>query len=309
MGLDVLAVGVCTVDLIARVPVFPEPDGRMTMRDFSPVVGGNATIAAVALARLGARTGFAGWVGADLYGEQIRRSLHEDGVDTALLVTRDDEPTPTTVIISDEATCSRSIINHPVTGHARVAPTGAMLRAAEQARYVHLDHAAFPAVAAELLPRCRAAGVLSSFDAGVEVPDIEQFLPLLDIFVATRSQLAALTGEPDPHRALALLRAAGPPVVAATLGDEGSIGLDAGGALVVSPAFRVEVADTTGAGDVFHGAFLFALAQGWDMARTLRFANAAAALSCRAIGGRTGCPTLAQVGALLAGGGHDTPTT
>jgi sugar/nucleoside kinase (ribokinase family) len=173
-------------------------------------------------------------------------------------------------------------------------------------QYVHLDHAALPSLAAELLPRCRAAGTRVSFDGGVAVPRLETYLPLIDVFVATRRELHALTGEHDLARALARARDAGPRTVAVTMGEEGSAGLAEDGSLVVAPAFRVDVADSTGAGDVFHGAFLFALLQGQGMRDALAFANAAAALSCRAIGGHPGCPTLEHVQALLhaRGGGH-----
>ena len=94
--------------------------------------------------------------------------------------------------------------------------------------------------------------------------------------------------------------------VAVTMGEEGSAGLAEDGNLVVAPAFRVDVADSTGAGDVFHGAFLFALLQGQGMRDALACANAAAALSCRVVGGHPGCPTLEHVQALLhaRGGGH-----
>src|SRR5207249_8779632 len=141
-------------------------------------------------------------------------------------------------------------------------PSEALRRAAVSARYVHLDHAALPALAADLLPRCREAGVRVSFDGGVAVPGLETYLPLIDIFVATRHQLYATAGEHDLARALAWARAAGPHTVAVTMGAEGSAGLAEDGSLVVAPAFRVDVADSTGAGDVFHGAFLFALLQG-----------------------------------------------
>jgi sulfofructose kinase len=83
------------------------------------------------------------------------------------------------------------------------------------------------------------------------------------------------------------------------MGEEGSAGLAEDGSLVVAPAFRIDVVDSTGAGDVFHGAFLFALLQGQGMRDALAFANAAAALSCRAVGGHPGCPALEHVQALL----------
>ena len=83
-----------------------------------------------------------------------------------------------------------------------------------------------------------------------------------------------------------------------TLGSQGCLWLE-GGDVRRLPAFQVEVVDTTGCGDVFHGAFTFGLARGWDVARNARFASATAALKCRALGGRTGIPTCDVVVAFL----------
>lgn len=300
--MDVLAVGISTIDLIVRVPVFPEVDGRMHMSDFTQAIGGNATVAAVALARLGASVSFAGAVGDDAFGHEVRAGLAGDGVDVTLLETIAGGHTPTTVIISTAETQTRSIINDPVAAHATVTPSAAITGAARSARYVHLDYAGLAALARETLPGCRAAGVLVSFDAGVLVPDMAFYLPLIDVYVTTREQLVALTGESDVERGLRWIRAAGPRVVGTTLGRDGSAGLTEQDRFVHAPAFQVDVADTTGAGDVFHGAFLFALLHGQGMEQALTFANAAAALSCRAVGGRPGCPSLPDVERLLETG-------
>ncbi len=300
MALNVLAAGICTIDLIASVATFPPPDGRMDMRSFTQSVGGIAAVAGVAAARLGARVGFAGLVEDDAAGYAIRATLAAAGVDVALLSVSRDLATPTAVIISAVAGGTRSILNHPGIASFRLAPSEALARAAETARVLHLDHTAFPMLTDAVLPRCRAAGTLVSLDAGVAFPGIETYLPLIDIHVTTDRQVAAMTGAGGVAHGLARVRAAGPRVVAATLGADGSVGLAADGTAIVAPAFAVPIVDTTGAGDVFHGAFLQALLEGQAMAQALTFANAAAALSCRAVGGHPGCPTLAAVRALVA---------
>lgn len=300
MALDILAAGICTIDLIATVASFPQPDGRMDMRSFTPAVGGIAAVASVALARLGARTGFAGVVGDDASGRTIAAALADAGVDATLLSVSARSPTPTIIIISDVARGTRSILNPPGIASFHLEPAEAIARVAATARYLHLDHTAFPALADAVLPRCRAAGTLISLDAGVDFPGLETYLPLIDIYVTTDRQIAAMTGARDIVRGLAQVRAAGPRIVAATLGAEGSVGLGDDGTPVFVPAFQLPIADTTGAGDVFHGAFLYALLHDQPLTQALTFANAAAALSCRAVGGHPGCPTLAEVHALLA---------
>src|SRR5438067_1990564 len=107
MALDVLAIGVCTVDLIVRVPAFPRVDGRMEVLDLTQAIGGNAAVAAAALGRLGAHVGFAGVVGNDAHGDLVRTGLREAGVDLTLLDTVDGINTVTTVIISDVSTGTR----------------------------------------------------------------------------------------------------------------------------------------------------------------------------------------------------------
>lgn len=302
MALEVLCAGICTIDQIATVSTFPQPDGRMDVQDFTQAVGGIAAVAAAALARLSAHAAFAGRVGDDPAGRAIRAALEADGVDTSLLATSVEMATPETVIISDTSAGTRSILNHPgiATFSLPASASDAIARVATQAAYVHFDHTAFPALADVVLPRCKEAGVRVSLDAGVDFPGIERFVPLIDVYVTTDRQLAAMTGERDLAVALARVRDMGPHIVAATLGAQGSAGLADDGSLVFAPAFSVPVVDTTGAGDVFHGAFLYTLLQGWDMERALTFANAAAGLSCRAIGGHPGCPTLAEVQELLA---------
>jgi sugar/nucleoside kinase (ribokinase family) len=274
----------------------------MHMRAFAQEIGGNACVATVALARLGATTAFTGHVGDDAYGHIVRDGLRADGVDVALLSPAPGDSTALTVIISDLATGTRSIVNHPVIATASITITEDIVRVAQTARYVHLDYLAFTAAVPELIPRCRTVGTLVSVDAGVEIPDVVTYLPLIDVYATTDEQLFAMTGERDLGRALRWVRRAGPRVVVATMGAEGSAGLDEDGELVVAPAFRVDVADTTGAGDVYHGGMLYALLQGQPLRDALFFANATAALSCRTLGGRPGCPTLAEVQALLARG-------
>lgn len=299
MTLDVLTIGVSTIDLIATVGEFPRPDDRMPMRAFTRCVGGVAAVAGVALARLGARVGYAGTVGDDDEGRQIRAQLDEDGVDTSLLAVDATVRTPTTIIISDEAAGTRSILNAPSVATFGLPARAEVAAAARRARYVHLDHTAFPALADIVLPACRDTGTLVSLDAGVDFPEIVSYLPLIDIYATTDRQLAKMTGTADLAEGLRWVREAGPRVVVATRGALGSVALADDGSVIAAGAFNVPVVDTTGAGDVFHGALLYALLRGQRLDEALVFANAAAALSCCSIGGRPGCPSLHQVNVLL----------
>jgi sugar/nucleoside kinase (ribokinase family) len=301
MDLDILAIGNCTVDMILSVPAFPVPDGALFMtRSAYPTIGGIAAVAGIAAARLGARVGFAGMVGDDDGARLVRTALGADGIDLSLLITSDDVPTPSCVIIADEATGTRSILADPSIASSYKLPVREDVAVvATRARAVHFDYLAFPALADYVLPRCRPAGTLVSMDAGTDFPGIDRYLEFFDVYATSGRQLQAMTRMDDLDAAMAWVRARGPRVVVATLGTQGSIGLGEDGRVLSAAAYQVPVVDTTGAGDVFHGALLYALLQDPDLGAALAFANAAAALSCRAVGGRPGCPSLAEVQALL----------
>ena len=108
----------------------------------------------------------------------------------------------------------------------------------------------------------------------------------------------AFTKETDPVVMCRKLISLGPEVAGVTVGEEGSVFVGRG-EVVVRKAFRIQAVDTTGAGDVFHGAFSFAIVQGWDLAKAVEFSSAVAALKCRKLGGRSGIPTLPEVEAFL----------
>jgi len=131
-----------------------------------------------------------------------------------------------------------------------------------------------------------------------ELPGLDELLALVDACITSATVPCQLTGEADLESALEKLRQRTGPFVASTLGASGAVALD-GDRIIRAPALTVPVVDTTSAGDAFHAGVLCALLEGMTAAETLRFANAAAALTCRDLG-RRGCPTRAEVDALLA---------
>ncbi len=135
------------------------------------------------------------------------------------------------------------------------------------------------------------------------VEGIERVWPRVDLLVCNPRFLRLATDKPEVEDGLRELAGRGPARVAATLGAEGAVGLEAG-RWVRIPAFRVPVVDTNGAGDVFHGACAVGELRGWRLAWTLTFASAVAAMKCRALGGRRGIPRLPEVAAFLETHGH-----
>jgi sugar/nucleoside kinase (ribokinase family) len=140
----------------------------------------------------------------------------------------------------------------------------------------------------------REAGMRITMDGERVVPGIEGVWPLVDVVVCNPRFLALVTGRPAIEDGLRALAQAGPSRVAVTLGGQGVIGL-VEGRVVRAPAFSVPVVDTNGAGDVFHGAVAFGELRDWPFEWILVFANAVAAMKCRALGGRRGIPRLPDV--------------
>jgi sugar/nucleoside kinase (ribokinase family) len=169
------------------------------------------------------------------------------------------------------------------------------------ARVLHVD-GHDTAAAATAAGWAREAGVPVVADLDELYPGVEELLPKLDYFVASRDIPGRLTGEKDLRSALRVVRERyGCVLAAATLGEEGVLAWD-GAKFWYAAAYRVEVLDSIGAGDIFHAGFIYGLLQGWGLQRQLDFACAAAALNCMAVGARGGIQRVARIGELMETG-------
>ncbi|MFP4058834.1 MAG: PfkB family carbohydrate kinase [Candidatus Brocadiia bacterium] len=258
--------------------------------------GGLAATAAVAMARLGGRVEMWSLVGEGFAGRFILDQFRAEGVDTSQVRVCPGGRSPACAVVVDRPKAERYFTFFPGRGLDR--------------SIAHLDLSRIERAKAILVdgwwPEAQLAAARRARDCRVAVcGDFER------ISDATR-QLAALTDYPiycqeavlayadteSPEEALRAVAELGGAVPMVTLGEQGCLWLE-GGRVHRCPAFPVEVVDTTGCGDVFHGAFAFGLARGWDVGRIARFASATAALKCRALGGRTAIPTYDHVVALL----------
>ncbi|MBB5790971.1 carbohydrate kinase family protein [Jiangella mangrovi] len=301
MPLDVICVGTATVDTIAVVDRMPAADDRVVAEPFVTACGGPAATAAVALARLGARVGFCGVVGDDDAGRLVRAGFEHEGVDTTWLRTVPGVATTTSLVIAARSGSTRAIVT--TAQHAPSpddVPAGA-------ATWLHADQTGYRSALAAVRSGTRGAGSRLSLDAGNPIPGLD--LAGVDLYVPTTAALAREFGTDDVDEGLCAAAKAGAGAVVATAGSTGSHVLDGDDVTVVAP-FRVDVASTIGAGDVFHGALLAGLVGGGTLAEAARLANAVAALSCRALDGRSAIPSRAEADALLlAQHRHDTGDT
>jgi len=295
---DVLGIGLNATDTLLLVEEFPPYAGKAPFHRELLSPGGQVATAIVACARLGLRARYIGTIGDDHRGNIQRESLEGTGIDTSGLIVRSGCPNQTAYIVIDQRTGERTVFWQRAEC-LRLHP--AELRAEDIAncRLLHIDGYDIEA-AAYAASLARARGVPVSLDVDTVYPGFDSVLQHVDYLVAGSNWPAKWTGETDPFAALSRLRRQyGMRVAAMTLGHRGALALSSEG-WTYSAAFEVACSDTTGAGDVFHGAFCYAVLRGFDMQAALDFSNAAAAINCTAIGARGCVPMLSDVDALLA---------
>jgi sugar/nucleoside kinase (ribokinase family) len=284
-----IAMGVHVHDVLVRpVEAIPEGQGGQLVDEIKMTAAGSAGGAALVLAKLGAHVRSAGAIGADPLGEQLVRLLERDGVDTSLLVRRDDVQTSASVLpIRPDG--SRPAF-HVVGANAQYGPADVDWDALASASHLHLGGPEFMGgeAAAEILSRAREQGVVTSADVlapgDMGVLDwIAPALPHLDYLLPNDEQAIGFTGEQDLESACRALLARGVGCVAATCGADGVLLADADGVERV-PAFAVGVVDTTGCGDAFSAGFLRGLALGRERRDAAELGCAAAALVAQGLG-------------------------
>lgn len=303
----VVGLGYCPYDILAVVPHMPVfDDVRMTHATALVHDGGGPVgTALAAIARLGIPAGYIGVLDNDREGRWLRELFIAEGVDVSRLRMRDGAGTNVCLLLVEEETARRAIVCRPQVSPAALALDEEDRRYVQAGRALHLDGQFLPA-AIQAARWAREAGVPICFDGNHPRPGLEELLPLVDWLVVAESFPRKATGQADPSRAAEELLSLGPRLLVVTLGEVGCQAwtrpATPGAALrgpISMPAFPVQAVDTTGAGDAFHGGFVYAMLQGWELPRVLAFANAVAGLNCQTLGGRRGLPDLPAVQALL----------
>ena len=292
MAVDVVGVGLAVVDLKTTVSSIPGVEETVLGFDFYKHHGGPVANSLVTLQRLGMKTAYMGMLGNDEYGNFIADGMKTEGVDIHSLRLTDDERTPFSIVMVDASTKKRSIVFNP--GCSLTVPEDCV--DTEMVKSAKLLHADFytPAVRAAC-EAARSTGVPISVDADGLYPGLEELLQCANIFMPAREIGCELVGEDDPPKAAEkLLKKYKLDLVVVTRGKEGSVTVTPGETVSV-PGFEIEPVDTTGAGGVFQGAYLYGYLHDWPAERAARFANAAAALMCSGMNGWGDIPTLMQV--------------
>jgi sulfofructose kinase len=301
-SIDVVGVGLNATDTVMLVREFPALGGKERVVSVSQQAGGQVATALVACQRLGLRTRYIGKVGDDEAGRFQLESLRKEGVDVRLVRVARRAPTQFGTIIVDQKTGERTVFwdRDP---RLTVTPSEVTPRAFASSSVLHLDGCDVEAaVKAAVLARRAGAQVVADLDTVYK--NVERLFPHLDYLIASANFLPAVTGQDDPFRVLEYMareyRVRTPGM---TLGRDGALVLWQSRYLY-SPGFVVETVDTTGAGDIFHGAFIYGLVKGWEMGRILDFSNAMAGLNCTRLGARGGIATQAEAERLMRRGGR-----
>ncbi len=287
---DILGLGVATVDDLLYVSSFPVPDTKMQVLHTERHGGGLTATALVAAARLGAHCGYAGVMGHDEISTFVEQDLAHEGIDTSLIVRRDDAQPLHAIIIVDRTAHTRTIL-FSANGRAGADDT---LPPADVIRSSGLlfmdDYGAVGNLRAARIAREAGIPVVADFERP-EWPGFDDVFPLVNHLILSSRVATKITGESNPEQAALKLWTPDREIVAVTCGVDGCWYLDADQIPRHQKAFSVDVVDTTGCGDVFHGAYSWALVQGMPLPERIRIASATAALKATQPGGRRGIPT------------------
>jgi sulfofructose kinase len=286
---DVVGMGLNSVDFLTLVPEFPAPNSKMKMLHFSKQGGGQVATAMVALSRWGVKTKYIGKVGADELGQFSLQSIRQEGVDVSSVTIEPNATNQFATILVDGSTGDRTILWNR---DDRLMYREGELRKEEVCcgRLLHLDgHDIRAAIQCARWAKEESIPTVADLDK-VE-PLTSRLIQEID-FLITSSRFPTLyTGISDQKEAFLELQKQTHGFLCATLGPSGAMAW-VNGEIFYAGGFNVKTFDTTGAGDVFHGGFIYGLLQNWEVEKILRFANAVAALKCLDLGGRRGIPTL-----------------
>lgn len=294
---EILGLGGVTIDQIGVVDHIPGRDEVIRLLEYRIEQGGMVATALAAAARLGGRSAFIGAVGDDANGRLILDGFASAGVKSDEVRIVAGEISAFSFILVEKSSGLRTIIHEPgVQRNAalpRPLPDPDTLLSG--VGFLHLDGFWME----EAVALARAAGqsdVVVTLDVGQNQrnPEIEELLALAHYVIPSLAFTRRFTGRQRVEEAVETLLGCGARAVIQTLGERGAYVAEAGGRSFTVPAFPVGVVDTTGAGDSFHGGFVFALSHGCELKQAVVFASAVAALKCTALGGQSGLPTYEQ---------------
>lgn len=289
---DIVGVGLNATDTMIRLPHFPAFDSKVEFRESQVLPGGQVATAVVACAKWGLSTRYVGKIGDDSFGVLQQNAMAEARAEAHWIVAKNCQ-SQSSFILVDEATGERTVLwkRDP---RLELLPQDIEKDWVTRSRLLHVDGHDCRA-AATAARWAREARIPVTADLDNLYPGVEALLESVDYAITSREFPGRLCGERDLFTSLPQIASRfGCGLTAATLGTNGVLAWH-GNRFHYAPAFDVNAVDTTGAGDIFHAAFAFALLKGEALPRILEFSCAAAALACMGLGARGGIAPLDEI--------------
>ena len=294
--MDIVGVGLNATDTLIPVSRYPEPGSKVEIRSASILPGGQVASAMVACQRWGLRARYVGKLGDDAAADLHRAEFSKAGVETKIVTARECASHQSFILVEDSG--ERTVL-WKRDERLMLRPEELRREWITDARALHVD-GRDTAAAITAAGWAKEAGIPVVADLDELYPSVEKLIEKVDYLIASRNIPGQLTGKSDLRESLPEIRRQfGCRLTAATLGQDGVVAWD-GDDFCYRPAYRVDVVDTTGAGDIFHAGFIYGLLQGSTLAQTLDFACAAAALNCTGTGARGGIQPVDRIESLMA---------
>jgi sugar/nucleoside kinase (ribokinase family) len=292
---DVVGLGLNAVDFLCVIPKFPAFNTKTEIVHYEKQAGGQVATAMVACSIWGLRAKYIGKVGGNDLGMFSLTSIRKTRVDVSSVTVERDATSQFALILIDEKSGERTIIWH--RDKKLLYRQGELSREDVcKGKILHVDGHDIDATI-EAIKWAKEEGIFTVIDIDKVEEKTPELIRDIDFLITSSTFGMKLTGIEDREKALLALRKYNKGFLCATLGKEGAMAV-VGDRIIDSMGFEVEAVDTTGAGDVFHAGFIYGLIKNWDLAEILRFANAAAALKCTRMGGRS-VPTLEEMDSFL----------
>jgi len=290
---DSLGFGVCPIDYLCILKSYPRLDEKIEALKSEVQGGGPVPTAMVTLSKLGKKAAFTGRIGNDPEGEFVMNQLQREGINTDYLSFDPQIKTPKAFIWIDKKTGKRTVVlDQPELKRTRLSELRFLDKV--KIKYLHLDARDID-INIYLAKWAKKMGAEVILDMGSLRGNFKRLLPLVDYLVVSRRFALGYTKLNDPVKACRKILNQSFKAVVITLGEKGAVAGGARGTVFQVPGYKVNVVDTTGAGDVFHGAFIYGLCEKWELKKIIQFSNACAAFKCTKLGGRAGIPSLEEV--------------
>lgn len=298
---DLVGFGLNAVDHLCIVPHYPRFDTKTEILQYRKLAGGQVATTVTFVSRMGLRGKYIGKVGSDELGQFSLDSLRSENIDTSSVLVEEGARNQYAFIIIDKNSGERTILWER---DRRLSFRDLELSREDvcAGRILHLDGHDY-AAALRAATWAQEEGIPVVIDLDKVVPQSDELISKVDFLVTSSNFPPDFTGIADPIESLLALRHYCKGFLAVTLGAQGAMAV-VGDECVRFPAFKVHAVDTTGAGDIFHGGFIYGLLQNWSLEQIMSFANAAAGLNCTHLGARAGIPPLSEILQLANSGAY-----